>query len=86
MSQDLIEKSPIPDPPKAFTDMAARIARNEPGDFCGAFVIVPPTGDHAELLLLNNQKNPSVFWSLLKTTAEIALTEIEEAERQGYRR
>jgi hypothetical protein len=82
MNQPHVETEII-DYPQAFKDMALRIERNKPEDFCGAFVIVTPDGDKSELLLLNNQKNAAVFWSLLKTTAEIALSEIEMNERQA---
>ena len=62
--------------------MADKIDLNHENGFAGAFVIAPPEGEPIELLLLNNQQSPAVFWSLLKTTAEMALVEIQENEKQ----
>lgn len=72
------------EPPRAalFTAMAARIDLNVGQGFGGAFVIVPPHGEPIELLLLNNKENDAVFWSLLKTTAEMALDELAQAQRK----
>jgi len=72
-----------------FRKMADRVDLNAQEGFAGAFVVVPPEGDPVELLLLNNQKSPAMFWSLLKTTAEMQIAELEEKQRvaqSGYGR
>lgn len=68
-----------------FAEMADRIKANTEADFAGAFVVCPPEGEPLTLLLLDNRKNPAVFWSMLKSHAEIALNEMAERERvQGW--
>jgi hypothetical protein len=72
----------------AFRKMAERIDANAEGDFCGAFVIVPPaqTGEgeqQAEVLLLNNRKDQAMFCGLVKGRAEVAIAELQMAERAG---
>jgi hypothetical protein len=67
-----------------FDRMAARIRLNsDQGGFGGAFVVVTPDGVAQEVLLLDNAQNPAIFWSIIKTRAEIAVAEIEDAQRQG---
>jgi len=79
-----IEPTATPiDHTSAFTEMAERIAKNAAEDFSGAFVIVPPDGKQKSLLVLDNSQSAAIFWGLLRTTAEIALSEIQEAERLG---
>jgi hypothetical protein len=67
----------------AFRQMADEIERNQPERFGGAFVIVSPTGEVKDLLLLNRQQDLGMFWGNLKSTAEIAIAEIVEAERNS---
>ena len=67
----------------AFDRMAARVRLNAEQGFGGAFVVVQPDGVAQEMLLLDNAQNPAIFWSLIKTRAEIAIAEIEDAQRQG---
>lgn len=66
-----------------FADMAMRIDMNAEADFAGAFVVVPPEGEAITLLVLDNRKNAAVFWGLLKSHAEIALREIDMAQRES---
>ena len=66
-----------------FDEMSARIERNDAGDFAGAFVIVTPDGKSKSLLLLDNSQSAAAFWGLLKSTAEIALQEVEDEQRMG---
>lgn len=85
-----------PNPPAAepanhrapFDEMSARIARNDPLDFAGAFVIVTPDGKAKSTLLLDNSQSAAAFWGILKSTAEIALQEVEDEQRmaQSYGR
>lgn len=72
-----------------FLEMAAKIKLNGVDAFGGAFVIVPPVngGSSLEMLVIDNQANPAIFWSTLKTQAELMLGSIEQSMRtgQGYR-
>lgn len=64
--------------------LADKISTNFGNGFAGAFVIVPPAGDAKELLLLNNTGDLAVFWSLLKTTADMALSDLADKDAQGW--
>ena len=76
-----------PDLSKPFRDMADRIDLNKDQGFNGAFVVVPPGGGFASTLVLNDEEAPSMFWSLVKTRAEIEISKLDEAERNpGFRR
>lgn len=69
-----------------FKDLHDRIMESATKHFCGAFLVVPPTGDAKDLILYSGS-DPAVFWGLLKTTAELALNDLaqEEARRMsGY--
>ncbi len=66
-----------------FDEMSARITRNDPLDFAGAFVIVTPDGKAKSTLLLDNSQSAAAFWGLLQSTATIALQEIEDSDRMG---
>jgi hypothetical protein len=70
-----------------FTDMAARLELNAEQGFGGAFVIVPPVAEGADLrvkwnLMLDNADSPAMFWSTLQTVCTIALQEIAREEEQ----
>jgi hypothetical protein len=71
-----------------FGDMQARLRENRTDDFVGAFVIFPPptpgiAPKPIETVIYNSNMNAALFWSLLKSQAEMALAEIEIAERQS---
>ena len=68
-----------------FREMADRISSNASTDFAGAFTIVPPEGDPVVLLMLSAKMEPSIFWGQLKVMAEMAIRDIEQADRRGYR-
>lgn len=93
MSGDIYEDGakPSADYAATFRSVADKIDLNASNGFAGAFVIAPPGAEPKELLLLNNVSDPAMFWSLVKSTAEMAMMEIEreEAQRQqsgGYGR
>ena len=73
-----------PDNAAPFRAMADRITTNAVADFGGAVVIMPP-GDEkpVEILLLRNEQNPGMFWALVKTQAEISLSELAAKEQQA---
>lgn len=66
-----------------FVRIAARIDLNAEGDFAGAVCIVPPEGAPVELLFLDTTKDAGMFWALVKTKAEMALSELAERQSGG---
>lgn len=70
-----------------FQEMCSRLMDSVTKNFNGAFLIVPPQGEAKDLILYSGQ-NAAVFWSLLKTTAEMALNDlaIEEQQNQSFNR
>lgn len=59
-----------------FEEMAAAIRLNKDVQrFGGAYVIVAPTGEATDMLMLNSMRDAPQFWSTLKTTAQIAADE-----------
>lgn len=81
-SANLIEKNEH-DPSLQFDAMAKRIVHNAGQSFGGAFVIVPPNGDPIETLILDAKQDPAQFWSLIKTRCDLAISEIDEHQRQA---
>jgi hypothetical protein len=77
--------TPEPDHAAPFRRVADKIDTNRTNGFAGAFVIVPPVGEPQDMLLLDSRENanPVIFWSTLKTRVDIALAELDEAERRG---
>lgn len=71
-----------------FIKMAARIDLNSEEDFCGAICIVPPEGAPIISLVLDSNKDLSVFWGFVKARADMALADIESQNQQnmGYGR
>ena len=64
-----------------FRAMAASLDHNAAATFGGAVVIVPPTGDPIEILMLDNKADLAQFWSTIKTRIDIKLAEIDEQQR-----
>lgn len=67
-----------------FSKMASRIELNKDEGFGGAFVVVPPGGDESkpfDTLILDGTSGPAAFWALLKSKCDMALADIEAAER-----
>jgi hypothetical protein len=66
--------------------MADKLDLNAANGFGGAFVIIPPDGEIKELLMLNNSQDLPVFWSLVQSTAQIAIAELQDNKPQGFGR
>lgn len=80
----MITDTPEPkDHAAPFRRVADKVETNRDNGFAGAFVIVPPDGEPQDLLLLDGNASPIIFWSTLKTRVDIALAELEQNERQG---
>ena len=72
-----------------FRVMAERIDKNDPAEFSGAVVIVPPTGDPVVRLCLDPSADVAMFWGEIMTKAQMALADLEAAARSqngGYGR
>ncbi len=67
---------------KAFREMADRIERNDPAEFAGAILIVPPEGDVIAVLITDPSKDKEAFWALAVSRTQIAHQEIV-GQRQG---
>jgi hypothetical protein len=66
-----------------FARMAAKIIHNADNGFAGAFVIVPPSGDAIEVLILEPDSNEAVIWGQIKARIEMKLADIDDAQRRG---
>jgi hypothetical protein len=70
-------------------DRAARLLReladecdlNSHTRFQGCFLVVPPEGEPKDMMLLSGTVTTAMFWANLKTMAEMAISEIDAAER-----
>lgn len=76
------ENEPV-DHAAMFRSVATKIDTNKDNGFAGAFVIAPPDGEPLELLLLNNASSPAMFWSLVKSAAEMAIDQLAQDEHQA---
>ena len=67
-----------------FSEMAARIAKIDPGEFAGAVVVVPPGGgDPIAFLTTDPKPDLMQFWSTVKARVEVRATEmIQQAAAQ----
>ena len=63
--------------------MADLIDLNTGKPFAGAVCIVPPNGEVPVEILLLTAPDPAMFWSMVKTKAEIAMQEIANKEQQA---
>ena len=63
--------------------MADEVEKNDAARFGGCFLVIPPEGDHKDLLMLSATQPLAMFWGNLKVMAEIALSEIDSASRQN---
>lgn len=71
-------------PALPFETMARKVAENIGNGFGGAFVIVPPLGgEPVDMLLIKDGSDPAVFWSLVKTHAEMAIAQVDEERQRG---
>ena len=80
-----------PDPSEAraalFAKMAEQILLNKGAAFGGAFLMVPQADGEPFSSLMLNQEEPSIFWAAVKTLADVAMGQLDRAQRQqsGFR-
>lgn len=73
-------------PAQPFLDMAARIEKNDPAEFAGAIVVVPPEGDPIAFMIADPSADLVQFWATCETRIAVRKAEIVEASRnqQGW--
>lgn len=64
-----------------FIEMAARIEKNDPKEFAGAILIVPPSGTPIAVMMTDPSQDLDAFWSIAVSRAQIAQAE-QMASRQ----
>ena len=69
-----------------FEDMARQIRLNKDAKFGGAFLVVPPADGEPFSSIMLNQDEPSIFWSTVKTLADIAMAALDPRNSQGFQR
>ena len=69
-----------------FRAMAGRIEKNDPAEFAGALLIVPPSGESIEYLALNPKQDAAAFWAAVQSHVQIAMALMEEKQRDPFRR
>ena len=72
-----------PKPEDHFTAMAARLVRNDPAEFAGAFLIIAPDGTVLSHAFFNPVGDVPAFWGFVSATVQTAGAEaIQKAEGQ----
>jgi hypothetical protein len=79
------EPDPIETRALMFEAMAAQIRLNKDAKFGGAFLVIPPGDNEPFQSLMLGQDEQAVFWSTIKTLAQIGLDAAEKQNRQGFR-
>lgn len=64
-----------------FSKMAERVKHNVDSKFGGAVVIIPPSGDPIELLMLDAAGDQAQFWSTILTRIQVVMQNLQEKER-----
>ncbi len=55
-----------------FKEMADRIEKNDPKEFAGALLIVPPEGDPIAVMLTDPKQDLDAFWGMCAAKIQIA--------------
>lgn len=73
---------------QAFRDMADRIERNDPAEFAGAVLIVPPDGEPIAVLMTDPKRDVEAFWSMASGKIQVATSELMAVKQgnAGFRR
>lgn len=74
---DVVQPPRPPGPADLFREMADRIERNDPAEFAGAILVVPPVPisggewEPIEMLLVNPRREEWHFWSTIFTKVQV---------------
>ena len=72
---------------KPFNDMAARIEKNDPNEFGGAFLYVPPVGDPIAVMIADPSKDKESVLAAALGKLNILMGEYAQAKNgPGYGR
>lgn len=72
---------------RLFESMATQIRLNKDAKFGGALLAVPPADGEPFAHIAFNQDEAAIFWSIVKTLAQMAEAAMEQAARgQGFSR
>lgn len=66
-----------------YREMAERIDRIKDGEFSGAVLIVPPTGDVIAVAIADPKQDLEAFWALVSGKVMIATAEQQESRRSS---
>ena len=66
----------------AFRDFAAKIEKNDEGDFAGAFLIVAPGGEQISGIIVGDPDVAS-FFGMVKTKLDVVVTKIDEEAKRN---
>lgn len=64
-----------------FLDMAARIEKNDPAEFSGAMLIVPPTGEPVAVMITDPSKDVEGFLAHCTSKLQIAVAEVMQGKQ-----
>lgn len=64
----------------AFRDFAAKIEKNDEGDFAGAFLIIPPGGEIVSGIIVG-EPDVASFFGMVKTKLDVVVTKIDQEEK-----
>lgn len=71
-------------PTDIFRSMADRIDRNDPKEFAGAMLVVPPDGgEPITMLLIRPDHDLAMFWATVGSMIAVAAREFEEKARSN---
>ena len=81
----------MPGPAEMLRAMAERIDRNDPDDFAGCILIIPPEGEAGvdpgeplEILMLDPARSVPAFWAAVKNRCSLAADEwVTAQQNQG---
>ncbi len=65
-----------------FRDFAAKIEKNDEKDFAGAFLIVAPSGDAVDGILVGTPDIAS-FFGMVKTKLDAVISKISDEEKKA---
>jgi hypothetical protein len=77
---------PVETRARLFESMAAQIRLNKDAKFGGALLAIPPGDADPFSFLTFNQAHEAIFWSVVQTLSQMAMTAMEEAARGQFGR
>lgn len=66
-----------------FRQIADDIERNASATLGGVFLLIAPDGSATDALLIGQNPDEAMFWSLVSAKVQLALAEAESKQKQG---